>query len=163
MPAFPLAFFASPVKPYHSKYTPLLWYSDSPNSEEPVSRSRSSPYHRCLSLLTRLMGYAHTLPSFPTMGQEEGSAEEAQKHQNGLQVKCLPTGETERCPVFGRSIICGRKIRFCDIISGDRECRCLRHKNFILGKCKPLWECSINNLRQTTGQHSCTKITFPEP
>lgn len=41
-------------------------------------------------------------------------------------------------------------------ISGDRECRWLGQKEFILGKCKPPWEFSINNLRKETSQRSCT-------
>lgn len=94
---------------------------------------------------------------FSQGGVGKGTCRRGSKPPERCQVKCLPKEEIQRCLVSGTSIICGRKIKFCDIISGDRECRCQGHKNFILGKCKPPWECSINNLRQETGQHSCTK------
>lgn len=59
--------------------------------------------------------------------------------------------------VSGKCIICGKKIKSRDVISGDRDCSCLGHNNFIPWQTQTTLGMLHNELKQETSQQSSTK------
>lgn len=107
------------------------------------------------SLLTS-WAMQYIIPRFPKVEETKGPAEDTQIHPSGFQITSLPERDVQWWPVSPKRVICGRKIKSCDIVREERDCSCLGH-NFISWEMQTTLGMLHNELKQETGQQSSTK------
>lgn len=110
-----------------------------------------------VSLLTSWATHTE-FPGFPRWNRPR----HMQKRLKSFQVdcrslKCSKKRDIQWCPLSPTRVICGRKIKSCDIVNGDRDCSCWAQNYSISWQIQTTLGMLHNELKQETSQQSSNK------